>query len=316
MVDQELKERKDRSDKRVKELLDTPKHKDLPLVKGTQDTLNSKKKVEHSKHKMAAAGLSHTKPTVVKNPKLISIKALLNASNKATVSSTIPIASTSKETVSSNKIIPLKFYSSQGSKNFDDEFDGLDCGEVGSSSRGEKRERKTELVTVGKSSKKMKKEKSFEAALMASSSKRKKNKQINPTRDRGNEGNKIHPSSDVITPLSPTTPILSETSELCSTSDIGVVSGADCISEEKGSGSNDVFSLHDTPSNDSLINLSTLRRTNNINKEIKKYRRTIDKVPVKPRPLPTYSILSKKEHEFNGMYVIIPRPRIACGGIL
>ena len=320
MADQEIKERKKRSDKRVKELLDTPTNKDLPLVKkGTHDSLSSKK-VGLLKHKMAAS-LTNSKATVVgaKRPKMISIKNLLNDSLDA--GSSVPpksASSPSDKASSSNKIIPLKFYSSQTSKTFDDDIESFSCDEVGSSNRGEKREREVELPSA-KSNKKMRKEISFEAALMNSSKKKKRKLLTNKTRHNETikRSSKSPPSDQRLLPslspsdqrllpsLSPSckdTPLLYEGEEVCD----GEGGIGDCIMEDVGH-RNERSLSHDMLKTDSLINLSNLRRTNNTcTKEInlKKFRRSIDKMPVKPRPLPSFSILSKKEAEFNGTLLI------------
>ena len=243
MADQKLQERKEKSNKRVKDSLEqtTPTSIDFslkPSNKARKQSTNGKTKAQKQESSSS------------NNHKVISLKSLVKTNTKRDVASAVGVSEASErssksssplEFPESEKMIPLKFYSTKTNRS-------STSSEIHSNSGDLKRTQTVDSPQSDRPSKKLKMDTSFSEALRGSSDGKRKKlakpkgtiKRITPDTDSTNH---THcPSSDV---RAPPTQLIS------------------CKNETK------------------------LKRPNL-------------KEPPKPRPLPSFSILSKKEVEFNG----------------
>lgn len=301
MADQELNERKEQSNKRVRDLLeeDTPTNStDSSFEKSNQDRKESSsgtKTVEALKRKMAASSKAPASGSGSKQ-RLIPLRSLISSTKdeQQQLLFSLPPPKVShnqseSEMSSSNlqKMIPVNFYSKKSS---DPDLEILD-DDTYTSSVGEKRARGADSVSE-KPSKKMK-EMSFEAAL-SNNRVAKKKKPLKPRKSKVER----NVDSDVI--------VIADDHKPSDKPSLLVQDGDTPLGyreEPRSDCSNDKLLTH--PTNPptpiySFAGLHSLKRTNVIEKNQKRIKRVFDKEPAKPRPLPSFSILPKKEIEFNG----------------
>ncbi len=237
MADHKLQERKEKSDKRVKDLSkqSMPTNTDFtsskPSNKARKESTNGKIKAQKEE---SSGSNKH---------KVISLKSLVKTNTKKVIPSGVGVSegsgrsskvSSPLEFPESEKMIPLKFYSVKTNKSTSSEihFNG-----------GDLKRMQTDSPQSDRPSKKLKMDSSFSAALSGSSD-GKRNKLAKP------KGTTKRLTSGTDSPTH------------CSSSD-SPTQLISCVNETK------------------------LKRPNL-------------KEPPKPRPLPSFSILSKKELEFNG----------------
>ena len=294
-VDSELKERKNRSNKRVQEHLDQGSASNEAslsnMTQGSEDDDDETPPTNKKQKKAEDARINETT-----EERVIPIKAIIGGSKD------IPsvLSQTSSDVPESSicgSVNPKKFYKSEIKDPLPD--DDSKCNVL--SSPGDK---EGSVVISAKKRKKKPNAKlsglSFESALTMAdkkiNSKRTKSKE-DPYTERGSDliptatfSGQSQPSLSTGLSTSDDTPLLSHDEKVC----------AGSSSKLREPCSSAASSNNNTEGN--LINLSRLRGTDSSQREpyLKKPKRVIDQEPPKPAPSPSYSILSKKDIEFNG----------------
>lgn len=272
MVNKELMERKERSDKRVRDQMN--------LATSTSDCVK-KRKIDsssitnvkiHKKKEKTAVGtvLNKIKQPIVESSSsknaMVPIKSILSKTQeKSPFDVPSPDSKLAEGKSKEHKMIPLKFYSSKEKRKLSSE----DASDICSSIVGDNKK---------STSKHTKRDMSFEAALCKGGSNRKK--------------------------LVKNKELISRIKEKKRLGSLNMKANSDTQGTEEDQ------PLKGTPSpiteDATMINLSQLRNSTapqSNNRKIRKVERVIDKQPPVPRPRPTFSILTKKEIEFNGRYI-------------
>ena len=240
--------------------------------------------------------------------KMIPIRSLISKRDKPSITSPSSLGDNS----STDKIIPLKFYPSQSKKSTSS--DGgveSDRGRGGGEGcYGVKRERLTDSSKSEKVSKKPKRDKSFEAVLSGNAGRKKKH--LVKTKTEGAKTKRTNLESDVVVIADDETSSSSNSRE----SSLSLLSNHINVSSELVDRRSSFVSGEKTK-NPSISTSSSLIMDPLATKEGKivytsdstneRNHKKITKAGemVKPHPSPSFSILSKKEIEFNGEFWLV-----------
>lgn len=285
MTEQELKERKERSDKRVRDQISptTPIPEDVPAKRRKRDMSSSTDTIMSNEEILVTRTASKGKSVGSRSKDiLVPINSVLSNTKERSPFDLppppLPLVQSEEEKIEqppkTHKMIPLKFYSDKKKRRLSSE-DASDSSMKSSEDSNYSKKSTSKFVKGGLS---------FEAALSKGGSnknKKRKQKELN-SKLREEAGLEPH--------------ILKSNVSICETQG---AEPEDCPDKPSSS-------QEGTPiDSNTLVNLSQLRKsTSTSNDHIKKVKRVIDTKPPVPCPVPTFSILSKKGIEFNGKYFV------------